>query len=330
MRPISFAFFALCAVVCVAPKVCAETSVAPAPQVQSRSVTIQLHNVKPSVMAYWLDSQHQIEPLEMRQQREWLAKNGVTEGFLTDQWFRIPSQSALLKDVKLWTDDSKNSLSLSGEAAAIERVRAAIMTLDKGIPRFEIDARVVQVPIDSPLYNFKDKSLPYVETSWDAIGKLQTAGALCVITTWNMVTNDDIPAVNAISSSRTMPATFQTKTGFHAAEVSVIQQRVMGFRLAVNNNQTVNLFVQSLDGFRLGAQKEDNGRLVGILPWETWQQTAQLKNGSVICFSGSPLRLVKPKDYPEWLSKAFPLALAPTEGDQLLVLSIRSVPSFTL
>jgi len=330
MKPISFAVFALCAAaVCSTPKVRAETA---APQAQDatqvQTEAIELRNVKPSVMAYLLDSEHQAEPSDELKMRTSLAQQGVTYFHLVGQRFHVPPQPGIVKDVQLVPDDSSNTLNVSGDPAAIERVRVAVRALDKETPRFEIEARVVQVPLDSPLYRSQsqDKSLPYISTSWNAVKQLEAAGKLRVIEGCTMPILDGPPVANVTASSGRATARFQTTKGFHEDHVTVVKQHLTGFRLGVNDDNSVNLFIQVLDGFRLGESIDYKGRLSEPLPMQSWKQDARLGNGSAVCFSGAPLSFLATQNPPGWLAKLFPASRAPMKGVQLLIVSVRSMP----
>lgn len=330
MKPISFAVFALCAAtVCSTPNVQAETIAAQSQDAtQVQSAAIDLRYVKPSLMAYLLDSEHQTEPPEELKMRTWLAQQGMTENSLIAQWFHVPPQPGIVKDVQLVPDDSSNTLNVSGDPTAIERVIVAVRALDKETPRFEIEARVVQVPLDSPLYRSQsqDKSLPYISTSWNAVKQLEAAGKLQVIESYTIPTLIGLPVANVTSSSGRPTAHFKTTEGFHEDQVAVVKQHLTGFRLSLNSYNSVNLVIQVLDGFRLDESIDYKGRLMEPLPMQSWKQIAHLRSGSAVCFSGAPLSFLATQNPPAWLAKLFPASRAPMKGVQLLIVSVRSMP----
>ena len=329
MKIVQLAVFTLCAAVCFVPKTQAGTVI---PQLQNvpqmQSTAIEVRNLTPSAVAYRLDSQQQSETPEMLKMRAWLARQGVMEGVLTEKWMYMPSQPGIAKDVELVPDDKSDTLNVSGEAAAVERVRAAVRALDKETPRLEIEARVVQVPLDSPLYQSlsRDKSVPYVATSWDAVRQLEAAGKLRVIEGWTMKIPGDIPVAMATSSSGRATARFQTVEGFHHEKVTVIKQHLVGFRLAVSDATSIDLYAQVMDGFRLGESIDEKGRLSETLPMQSWIQHAHLKTGNTICFSGAPLSFRATQKPPRWLAKLFPASRSPMTGVLLLIVSLRALP----
>lgn len=126
MKPISFAVFALCAAaVCSMPKVQAETV---APQLQDvvpqmQSAMIDLRNVKPSIMAFWLSPQRETSPDAKRMP---LLQ---VDASLVVLPLGIESITAF---------DKTNQLSIRGTEESIERVLELVTFLDKPIPMIEI------------------------------------------------------------------------------------------------------------------------------------------------------------------------------------------------
>jgi hypothetical protein len=183
MKPISFAVFALCAAtVCSTPKVQAETV---APQLQDvpqmQSATIDLRNIKPSVMAYWLDPQRETLP------------NAKKIPLQVDASLVVLPEGI----DKIEAFDNRNELVIRGTEDGVQDLRELVDFLDKPIPMIEIQVQYIHLSkaaraLTSPLTSPSDGiSVTFnTRSQYDELQKLIASGKAQIIgapriTTWN-------------------------------------------------------------------------------------------------------------------------------------------------
>lgn len=119
-----------------------------APKIKEAS--LELRNIKPSVMAYWLDPQHsQIamsERIPLQNDFAFVTmpsrpKQGEVPPPIDPSLVVLPTGVE-----KLTADDSQNVLVVRGSQEGIERVSELVLLLDKPIPQFKIESQWLRIP----------------------------------------------------------------------------------------------------------------------------------------------------------------------------------------
>jgi len=157
MKPIFvLAALSLC-VACSVAKVHAETA---PPLLQAATpigtASIELRNVQPSTMAFWLDPSGKITsvvkraaPLAANPQ---VAPPGVyvvpTKSRERKMLLQVDKSLVVLPDgiEKIIADDTQNRMTVRGSSESIERVRELIAFLDKPVSQVKFEAQMVRLP----------------------------------------------------------------------------------------------------------------------------------------------------------------------------------------
>jgi type II secretory pathway component GspD/PulD (secretin) len=112
----------------------------PAPN-QSTTRRIVIMNVAPSVMAWWLDPAHQMEPISLRVSRS--NSEGVLPAPSIDPGKPLGDYQLPEGVTKIVSIDPQNALLIQGTPSGIAKLQEAIAILDKPEQQVEIEAQYV-------------------------------------------------------------------------------------------------------------------------------------------------------------------------------------------
>lgn len=107
--------------------------VAPQTEARKRAFLIRLHNVAPRVMAFWLDSKHNMAPSE-------LGLASPPSPFAAQNPLLLPEGVERIVAV-----DNQNALIIFGTAEGVDQLRDIIAFLDKPMLQVEIEARLLSI-----------------------------------------------------------------------------------------------------------------------------------------------------------------------------------------
>ena len=241
MKPIRFAVFALCAAtVCSTPKVQAETVV---PQLQNvpqmQSAMIDLRNVKPSVMAFWLDPQRETSPDAKRFPLQVDPSLVVLPSGITN----------------ITASDKTNEISIRGSQQSVEKLRALIAFLDKPIPMIEVEMQMVQLPktlMPSTATTKMASSNPDVE-AFDGreIVKLIAVGKAKIVHAPRVTTFNKMQAMIVSMGSNTFFAPPLDAEGKSNRSITIGFGQKFSVTSTLNRDETFVLDLDCVDGFFL-------------------------------------------------------------------------------
>ena len=243
MKIVQLAVFTLCAAtLCSVPTVRAETVVPSTTQPPflvdlSQTVSLPLRNIKPSIMAFWLDPQHTA-----------IAPNQELP-------LQASPQLAVLPDGidTLTAKDDTLELVARGTKEGIEQLRQTIALLDKPIPQIEIEMQLVEVQktlVSTNGFAKKLSSNPDI-AAFDGQGivKLIAAGKAKIAQAPRVTTFNKMHAVIMSMQSNTLFAgPFDTEGKSKRSITIGIGQR-LSVTPTLNRDNTIALDLDCVDGF---------------------------------------------------------------------------------
>ncbi len=255
MKTIQLAVFALCAANFLAPNVCAEPAAPPATQPpflvdSSQTMSIQLRNIKPSLMGYWLDPQHTA-----------IAPNQEVP-------LQVSPQFAVLPDGidTLTAKDDTNELVARGTKEGIEQLRKTIALLDKPIPQIEIEIQSVEVPkslVSTDGFAKKPSSNPDIEAfDGQGIVQLTAAGKAKIVQAPRVTTFNKAHTMMVSVTSHTMFAGPVDAEGKSKRSITIGIGQKFSATPTLNRDGTIALDLDCVDGFF----QSDSSRAKNITP----------------------------------------------------------------
>lgn len=209
--------------------------------------TIELRNVKPSVMAYWLNAAHS-SPL-----RDAIPLQAE------------PEMAVLPKGIEnLIPIDSQNSMQAFGTADGIAKLRLIATALDKPIPQFQIEFQVVEIPqnvVLNPQISKNASSNPEVEAfdGKEILGLIAAKKATVVsaprVTTFNKMTSQ----IASGSSSKLFAPPYETdQTSARSLTVNI--GSIFNATPTLNRANGVDVVISYFDGFSVIGQSDKQSR----------------------------------------------------------------------
>lgn len=192
---------------------------------------IHLQNIRPDMMAYWLDPEHQHVPAEYQQDlppvSEPQPSNEVNQSNVSPGK-PLATPPAPQFDGVLAADDQKNDLWILSSQDVFEQMRGIVNQFDKPIPSIEVSLQMVAIDDESlktlhagmfEQQQAKDKKganligiTGILPNDFQAkLGKLIKQGKAKIINASHVTTLNNFPGI--MSSSSSTPATLVKATG---------------------------------------------------------------------------------------------------------------------
>lgn len=250
MKSISLAIFALCvASACSAPKARAAEPTQTTSTDALIKETIELRNVKPSVMAYWLDAARNNSP-----------RNAIP--------LQVAPEIAVLPVgvEQLIPDDSTNTIVVRGTPDGVAKARRVIALMNVPIPQFKIEAQWLRFPkIFAPAAQMPNRSSNLeIETLDDKfIGYLVAQKEATILTAPHVTTFNR--SLAQIASFTTREITESPKLDEKTRTIYAGNGVILSATPTLNRVGNIELKVDFLDGFvvcdvKEGAAKYANAR----------------------------------------------------------------------
>ncbi|HEX8552020.1 MAG TPA: hypothetical protein VF681_10760 [Abditibacteriaceae bacterium] len=286
--------------------------------------TIRVQNVSPSLVAWWLDPQHQPEPEVIKQSR--LSAERVGWPVAPTKQTNVSTLPAGLD--KLTSDDKRNVIEATGTPESLKALREQIALFDKPLRQVEIEAQIVDVAtedikafgIDFPTegnakVGFVRNNFRATLNALQALDRTRTLAAPRVTTFNNL-------AASLVSQSAT-PVIAPAQAMFPESKYYIATRIGFAAIPTINNDDTVTIMLKPVLERGLLLSSVEKPDEVDDASWMPFARTsvisvANVEDGRTIALTGfmqPQTRALPPAPFTD--GQLNPLPVAPILGAKL-------------